>query len=150
CHYPNFCTKWLYTSSACGAGDRIKPGVERASAEPQEYVISAHQAREAGDSFSLFARSSSLRSGQWLPPASRACAIKSGRTWGSAALHPRLHSGARYRGLRCNTRALYKSLGNDKALKRRAKLTAPLRGGSRSGSLCIAWRLKLNNSCKVS
>src|SRR6266508_1018562 len=32
------------------------------------------------------------------------------------------------------------------ALKRRAKLTAPLCGGSRSGNLCKAWRLKLNKS----
>jgi hypothetical protein len=47
CHYPNFCAKWMFTSSACGAGDRIKPGVKRGSAEPQEYGVSAHQAREA-------------------------------------------------------------------------------------------------------
>jgi hypothetical protein len=31
-----------------------------------------------------------------------------------------------------------------KDYKRRAKLTAPLRGGSRSGNICKAWRLKLN------
>jgi len=31
------------------------------------------------------------------------------------------------------------------ALKRRAKLTPPLRGVSRSGNLGKAWRLKLNN-----
>jgi hypothetical protein len=31
-----------------------KPGV-KPKAEPQEYSISAHQAREAGDSFLLFA-----------------------------------------------------------------------------------------------
>src|SRR5215475_98548 len=91
--------QWMFTFLACGAGGRIEPGVERVSAEPQEYGISAHQAREAGGSFSLFAISSSLRLCQSLSPASRACAINSGRTWGSAALHPRLYSDARYRGL---------------------------------------------------
>jgi hypothetical protein len=30
-------------------------------------------------------------------------------------------------------------------LKRLAKLTAPLLGGSRSGNLCKAWRLKFNS-----
>src|SRR5262245_53442763 len=35
CHYPNFCAKWMFTSLACGAGARVKPGVERGSAEPQ-------------------------------------------------------------------------------------------------------------------
>src|SRR5262249_33776448 len=85
-----------------------------ASAEPQEYGVSAHQAREAGGSFLLFDITLSLRLGRWLPPASRACTLNSGRTWCSATLHPRLYSAARYRGLRCNTRALCKSLGNDK------------------------------------
>src|SRR6266498_2873752 len=70
CHYPNFCTKWMFTSSACGAGDRIKPclyphfdaflarGCGRqnrawggASAEPQVYGVSTYQARGAGGSF---------------------------------------------------------------------------------------------------
>src|SRR5919106_6629336 len=74
-----------------------------ALAEPQEYDVSANQAREAGGGFSsLFATPSSLRLRQWLTPASRACAIKHGRTWGSAALHPRLYSDARVRGLRYN------------------------------------------------
>jgi hypothetical protein len=40
----------MFTFSACEAGGGIKPGVEP-KAEPQEYGISAHQAREAGDSF---------------------------------------------------------------------------------------------------
>src|SRR5262245_19025996 len=71
-----------------------------ASAEPQEYVVSTHQARGAGGSFLSCAISSSLRLGQWLSPAPRACAIKSDRTWGSATLHPRLYSATRIRGLR--------------------------------------------------
>src|SRR5262245_55448972 len=54
-------------------------------------------------------------------PRSRAGMINPCRTWGSAALHPRLYSAARVRGLGYNIRALCKSLGNDKALKRRAK-----------------------------
>jgi hypothetical protein len=54
-HYPNFCAKWTFTFSACGAGGRIEPGVERVSAEPQEYGINAYQARKAGGSFSLSA-----------------------------------------------------------------------------------------------
>jgi hypothetical protein len=29
CHYPHFCAKWICTFSACGAGGRIEPGVER-------------------------------------------------------------------------------------------------------------------------
>src|SRR5262249_25648394 len=105
---------WMLTSSACGAGGETQPGVERVSAEPQEYGVNTHQAREAGGSFLLFATSSSLRLGQSLSPASRACALNSRRTWGSAALHPRLYSDARYRGLRHNIRALCKSLGKDK------------------------------------
>jgi hypothetical protein len=48
--HPHFCVKDVFTFSACEAGDRIEPGVEP-KAEPQEYVASAHQAREAGDSF---------------------------------------------------------------------------------------------------
>jgi hypothetical protein len=59
-----------------------------ASAEPQEHGVSTHQAREAGGSFLSCAISSSLRLGQWLSPASRACAINPDRTWGSATLHP--------------------------------------------------------------
>jgi replicative DNA helicase len=82
------------------AGDSIKPEVERGSAEPQECGVIIHPAREAGGSHTLFAISRSLRSGRRLSPASRACRISSGPTWGSAALHPRLHSDARYRGLR--------------------------------------------------
>jgi hypothetical protein len=84
-----------------------------ALAEPQEYGVSAHQAREAGGSFLLFAISSSLRLSQWLSPAPRACAINPDRTWGSAALHPRLYADARIRGLRYNIRNLYKNIGND-------------------------------------
>jgi len=68
---------------ACGAGDSIKPGVEP-KAEPQEYGVNVHQARDAGGSFLLFANSSSLRLCQWLPPASRAGVINPDRTWGSA------------------------------------------------------------------
>jgi hypothetical protein len=117
----------MFTFSACGAGDRIEPGVERASAQPEEYDLRAHQAREAGGSLSLFTASSSLRLCQSLSPASRACAINADRTWGSAALHPRLYSAARIRGLGFDTRVLSKNLGNDKALKSRAKLTWSLR-----------------------
>jgi hypothetical protein len=50
CRYLNFCAKRLFTFSACGAGDRVKPGVERDSAEPQVWRASYQQAREAGDS----------------------------------------------------------------------------------------------------
>jgi hypothetical protein len=60
------------------AGGRIKPGVERGNAEPQEYGVSAHQAREAGGSFLSCAISSSLN--QWLSPASQACVINLDRT----------------------------------------------------------------------
>jgi hypothetical protein len=88
----------------------------------QEYGVRAHQAREAGDSFSLFTASSSLRLSRSLSPASRACAINAGRTWGSAALHPRLYSAARIRGLGFDTRVSSKNLGNDKALKSRARI----------------------------
>src|SRR6266540_2787750 len=80
-----------------------------ASAEPQEYGVSTHQAREVGGSFLSCAISSSLRLGQWLSPASQACAINPDRTWGSATLHPRLHSAARIRGLRTR-----QNVGNDK------------------------------------
>src|SRR5262249_4120030 len=59
-----------------------------AQPQPQEYGVSAHQAREAGGSFLSFAISSSLRLGQSLSPASRACAINPGRTWGSADAPP--------------------------------------------------------------
>src|SRR5215467_6433265 len=45
----------------------------------------------------------------------------------AVALHPRLYSAARYRGLRYNICALRKSSGNDKALKRLVKLSVPLR-----------------------
>jgi hypothetical protein len=38
-----------------------------------------------------------------------------------------------------------KSLGNDKALKRRAKVNRRWRGGSGSGNFCKARRLKLNS-----
>jgi hypothetical protein len=114
CHYPIFCAKFVFTFSACGAGVRIEPGVERDCAEPQEYVVTTHQAREAGVSFLLCASSSLLRFGQSLTPASRAGLINLYRTWGSAALHPRLYSDARVRGLVRNIRASCKSLGNDK------------------------------------
>src|SRR6266508_2153593 len=80
-----------------------------ASAEPQEYGVSTHKAREVGGSFLSCAISSSLRLGQWLSPASQACAINPDRTWGSATLHPRLHSAARIRGLRTR-----QNVGNDK------------------------------------
>jgi hypothetical protein len=40
----------------------------------------------------------------------------------------------------------YKSLGNDKALKRRAKVNRRWRGGSGSGNFCKADHLKLNSS----
>jgi hypothetical protein len=104
--YPHFCAKWIFTFSACGAGGRIQPGVERGSAEPQEHGVNTHQAREAGGSFLFFTISSSSRLCQWLPPASRACAINPDRTWGCAALPPRLYSDARVRGLRYTAYAL--------------------------------------------
>jgi len=36
--------------------------------------------------------------------------------WVAAALHPRLYAAARIRGLRYDIHALYKNVGNDKAL----------------------------------
>src|SRR5215510_14733522 len=42
CRYPNFCAGWTFTFLACGAGDRIKPGVERGSAEPQVRRVIYH------------------------------------------------------------------------------------------------------------
>src|SRR5262249_33683093 len=52
CHYPNFCAKRRITFSACGAGDRIKPGVERDSAQPQEYgATNTIKPANAGGSF---------------------------------------------------------------------------------------------------
>jgi len=88
-----------------------KAGVERASAEPRECNSCEHQAREVGGSYSLFAISTSSRLDQWLPPASRASIINLRHTWGFAALHSRLYSAARYRGLRYNTRISWQSLG---------------------------------------
>jgi len=117
----------MLTFSACGAGDRIEPGVERDSAQPQEYGLRAYRAREAGGGFSSFTASSSLRLGHSLSPASRACTINAGRTWGSAALYPRLYSAARIRGLEFDTRVSSKNLVNDKALKSRARVTWSLR-----------------------
>src|SRR5262245_59959873 len=61
-----------------------------ASAEPQVYGVSTHQARGAGGSFLSCAISSSLRLGQWLSPAPRACVINPDHTWGSATLHPKI------------------------------------------------------------
>jgi uncharacterized protein (DUF433 family) len=92
--FPFFVFTQLFARNGCphsqpaDAGDSIKPGVERVSAEPQECGVSEHQARGAGGSFSLFAISLSSRVGQWLSPAPRACATNPRRTWGSAALHP--------------------------------------------------------------
>jgi hypothetical protein len=117
--------------------------VERASAQPQEYGVRAHQAREAGGSFSLFSASSSLRFGQSLSPASRACAINAGRTWGSAALHPRLYSAARIRGLGFDTRVSSKNLGNDKALKSRARINRRCR--DREKGSCIIFSKSYEN-----
>jgi hypothetical protein len=83
-----------------------------ASAEPQEYGVNTHQAREAGGSYLLFAISSSLRLIQWLSPASAGLRNKSHATPGvPLTLHPRLYSNARVRGLRYNIRALCKKCG---------------------------------------
>jgi RNA polymerase sigma factor (sigma-70 family) len=71
-----------------GARQRGTPGISR------KYTSSPRSGRQ------LFV----IRHYQWLSPASRAYAINSDRTWGSAALRPRLYSAARYRGLR-STRA---------------------------------------------
>ena len=46
----------------------------------------------------------------------------------ASALHPRLYSAARIRGLKMRTSIWRKSLGNDKALKRRAKFRYRYRG----------------------
>src|SRR5262245_6699206 len=88
-----------------------------ASAEPQVYGVSTHQARGAGGSFLSCDISSSLRLGQWLSPAPRACTINPDHTWGSATLHPRLYSAARIRGLRTLTLISRKIVGNDKFSK---------------------------------
>src|SRR5262247_2841102 len=106
CLYPHFDA---FLARGCGRQNRAWGG---ASAEPQVYGVSTHQARGAGGSFLSCAISSSLRLGQWLSPAPRACAINPDRTWGSAALHPRLYAAARIRGLRYNKRALCKNVGN--------------------------------------
>src|SRR5262245_37205286 len=71
-----------------GARQRGTPGISR------KYMSSPRSGRQ------LFV----IRHYQWLSPASRAAAINPDRTWASAALHPRLYSAARYRGLR-STRA---------------------------------------------
>jgi hypothetical protein len=93
----------VFTFSACGAGGRIK-----------EYVASIHRAREAGGSFLLFAISSLLRLGQWLSPAFAGLCDKSLSYLGfrATALHPRLYSAARIRGLRTR-----QNPGNDKFVK---------------------------------
>src|SRR5215468_9003168 len=96
CLYPHFDA---FLARGCGRQNRAWGG---ASAEPQVYGVSTHQARGAGGSFLSCDISSSLRLGQWLSPTSRACAINPDRTWGSATLHPRLYSAARIRGLRYN------------------------------------------------
>jgi len=49
----------------------------------------------------------------------------------AVALHPRLYSVARIRGLGFDTRISRESLGKDKGLKPTAKFNAPLRGGER-------------------
>src|SRR5215510_9609442 len=67
-------------------------------------VMRAHQAREAGGSHWSNLDDDEMVNNEKLPPASRASMINLRRTWGSAALHPRLYSAARYRGLRYNTR----------------------------------------------
>ncbi len=85
-----------------------------ALAEPQEYGVSIHRAREAGDSFLLSAISSSLRLRQSLSPASRACAINPVVPGVPLTLHPRLYSDARIRGLRYSISNLCKNIGNDK------------------------------------
>ena len=98
CHYPHFYDMWVRISArGCGRQNRAWGG---ASAEPQEYGESTHQARGAGGSFLSCAISSSLRLVQWLSPAPRACAINPDRTWGSATLRPRLYAGARSAGFR--------------------------------------------------
>src|SRR5262245_7879208 len=55
------------------------------------------------------------------------------------------HIASRRRCLNSTVTTRRNALANTyQALKRRAKLTAPLRGGNRSGNLRKAWRLKLN------
>jgi hypothetical protein len=63
-------------------------------------VMRTHQAREAGGSHWPNLDDDEMVNNEKLPPASRASVINLRRTWGSAALHPRLYSAARYRGLR--------------------------------------------------
>src|SRR5262245_42148592 len=92
----------MFTSSACGAGGRIEPGVER-SGTPGRWRN----------------HTSSPRSGRLLFVTRHFMIIEIGpiavarfagwddkplRTWGSAALHPRLYSAARVRGLGYNRR----------------------------------------------
>src|SRR5215510_4286579 len=103
-----------FLARGCGRQHKSWSG---ASAEPQVYCVSTHQARGAGDSFLSCAISSSLRLGQWLSPAPRACARNTDHTWGSATLHPRLYSAARIRGLRMLTLISRKIVGNDKGFQ---------------------------------
>src|SRR5215475_4210985 len=102
----------MFTFSACGAGDRIEPGVER-SGTPGIWGKRTASPRSGRQPLTNL-NDAEMANNKKLPPAPRACDINRDRTWGcgAAALHPRLYSDARYRGLRRNTRALCESLGN--------------------------------------
>jgi len=142
----NFCAKWMFTSSACGAGGRIEPGVERSgtpgiwrnhTSSPrsgrQLFVIRHFMIIEIGPiaaarfagwddkSLSYLGFRCAPPQALFCRPRSRAGMINPFLTWGSAALHPRLYSAARVRGLGCNTRALCKSLGNEKPNRSRRR-----------------------------
>jgi hypothetical protein len=71
-------------------------------AEPQEYRVPTHQTREAGDSFLLFAMSASSRSAPMAAARFAGLYFESLSYLGfrAVALHPRLHSAARIRGLK--------------------------------------------------
>jgi len=64
--------EWPVTFSACEAGGRVKPGVERDSAKPQVRQRSITQAREAGDSDWFYLNDAVMANNKKLPPASRA------------------------------------------------------------------------------
>src|SRR5262249_7833910 len=113
-HHPNFCAKRRITFSACGAGDRIKPGVERDSAQPQEYgATNTIKPANAGGSFFV------LRAFIIIKVASIAVARFAGLLINhpsylglrAVALHPRLYSVARIRGLGFGTRNFEQKFG---------------------------------------
>src|SRR5215471_3797970 len=91
-------------------------GGARRRATPGDRSNQSHRAREAGGSELLFVLSFIIELRQSLPPASRAGVINLSSYLGlrASALHPRLYSVARVRGLGFDIRTSRKNLGKDK------------------------------------